>query len=244
MEGLIERYKTAAKNHGFRWDTFGEQGPYPLFSLTKRSAGIKPRIYLSSGIHGDEPAPPLTLLHLLESGFFSDQATWFICPLLNPQGLILGTRESPAKADLNRAFKEVIEPETRAHVAWLSRQPNFHLTFCVHEDWEAKGFYLYELNPHNKPSLAETMLQAARNHGPIDHSPVIDGREAHLGIIRPDTNPENRELWPESIYLLARHHSGIHYTLETASAFELTQRVETMAAVISAATHAFKRVRA
>ena len=46
------------------------------------------------------------------------------------------------------------------------------------------------------------MLQAARNHGPIDHSPVIDGREAHLGIIRPDTNPENRELWPESLSLI------------------------------------------
>jgi len=240
LMGLIERFKVSAVNQGFRVEIFGQQGHFPLIALTKRSTGLKPRIYLSAGIHGDEPAPPLTLLRLLESGFFGSQATWFICPVLNPEGLKLGTRESPSKADLNRAFKLPIEPETQAHVHWLKRQPNFNLTLCVHEDWEAKGFYLYELNPNNKPSLADIMLCAAKDYSPIDLSPLIDGREANQGIIHTDPNPANRDLWPESIYLIAKHYAGLHYTLETASGFPLTQRLNTMVAVIRAAISSLK----
>ncbi|HZP61719.1 MAG TPA: succinylglutamate desuccinylase, partial [Opitutaceae bacterium] len=47
---------------GFRVEKFGEVAGFPLFSLTKRTPGPRPRIYLSAGIHGDEPAPPLALL--------------------------------------------------------------------------------------------------------------------------------------------------------------------------------------
>jgi len=134
VSGLIERYKHAAPKHGFSLEIFGHQGAYPLIGLRKRSTGVKPRIYLSSGIHGDEPASALTLLYLLERGFFDSKAGWFLCPVLNPEGLKLGTRESPNKADLNRAYKIPSEPETKAHVNWLKRQPNFNLSICLHED--------------------------------------------------------------------------------------------------------------
>ena len=53
--------------------------------------------------------------------------------------------------------------EIRAHAAWLRNQPNFDVTLCIHEDWESKGFYLYELNPTGRPTLADAMIAAVQS---------------------------------------------------------------------------------
>jgi protein MpaA len=95
---------------------------------------------------------------------------------------------------------------------------------CVHEDWESAGFYLYELNPDKRPSLAEPMIAAVSQVCPIDHSPLIEGREAKGGIIRPLLDPFEREKWPESIYLQV-HHTRLSYTIETPSALALDTRI-------------------
>jgi hypothetical protein len=87
--------------------------------------------------------------------------------------------------DLNRDYRHLQSPEVRAHINWLQRQPPFDLSLCLHEDWEAAGFYVYELNPDHKPSFAEKIIEAAATACPIDPSPVIEGRPAQNGIIRP-----------------------------------------------------------
>jgi len=236
---ILEQFTTLAPKQGFRVETFGRVADFPLVALTKRTPGPRPRVYLSAGIHGDEPAPPWALLQLVELGVLDDRCTWFVCPLLNPTGFIHLARENHAKVDLNRDYKALQTAETRAHVAWLQRQPGFDLVVCVHEDWEARGFYLYELNPDQKPSLAHPMLAAARALGPIESATVIDGREiAEPGIIRPISDPVLRETWPEAIYL-RQHHSRLNYTIETASHQPLEQRVATHVAVLRAALDAF-----
>lgn len=235
------RFAEAARGAGFRAEPFGTIGDYPLIAYTKRSPGRHPRVYFSSGIHGDEPAPPWALLRLMQEGFFDARCTWFICPLLNPTGFLLRIRENLDGIDLNRDYKSPQSAEVKAHVAWLQHQPNFDLIVCLHEDWESKGFYLYELNPLNRPTLANAMIDAARAHGPIEMDAVIDGREsAEPGIIRPVSNPLLRELWPEAIYL-RDHHGPLDYTIETASAQPLEQRITTQCAVLRAALAAFLR---
>jgi hypothetical protein len=221
---LAERLVSAGAKAGFRSETFGEAGGWPLIALTKRTPGPRPRIYLSAGIHGDEPAAPLALLSLIESGAFDRRAVWFICPMLNPVGLARGTRENALGTDLNRDYRHLESPEVRAHVRWLGSQPNFNLAVCVHEDWESSGFYLYELNREGRASLAEPMIAAVSSVCPIDLSPLIEGREAKGGIIRPSGNPFEREQWPESIYLQA-HHTQLSYTIESPSAQALDVRV-------------------
>ena len=42
------------------------------------------------------------------------------------------------------------------------------------------------------PSLAEEMVEAVRPVCPIDHSTLIDGRDAQDGIIRPNLDPSSR----------------------------------------------------
>jgi len=232
---LAGRFEASAAAAGFRIERFGEIERCPLIALTRRTAGPLPRVYVSSGIHGDEPAAPLALLAMIEAGVFDRRAVWFLCPLLNPVGLARGTRENADGLDLNRGYRDAQAAEIQAHIAWLQRQPNFDLTLCLHEDWEAKGFYLYELNPGQRPSLAEAMIEAVRPVCPIDESETIDGRPAQGGIIRPAADPLLREKWPESIYLRANHHAGIHYTLESPSAFPLEQRTAALRTAVETA---------
>jgi protein MpaA len=234
FEPLAAGFGAAAHAAGFRVEKFGETPSGPLLALTKRTAGPRPRIYLSAGIHGDEPAPPLALLKLLERGFFDARAIWFICPLLNPVGLARGTRENANGIDLNRDYRNPASAEIRAHVAWLQRQPRFDLALVVHEDWEAKGFYLYELNRTQQPSLAEPILEAVRATCPIELAEQIDGFPASGGIIRPEGDPTKREMWPESIYLHA-HHTRLSYGFETPSTLPLEQRITTLCTAIETA---------
>jgi hypothetical protein len=231
---LAGRFAAAGAAAGFHLERFGEIASVPLLALTRRTAGPRPRIYLSAGIHGDEPAPPLALLALLEAGIFDPRATWFLCPLLNPSGFARGTRENAAGVDLNRDYRDPKSGEIQAHVAWLQRQPNFDLTLCLHEDWEATGFYLYELNPRGRRSLAEPVVAAVSASFPIDPSEQIDGRPAKEGIVRPGGNPLARELWPEAIYLSARH-TSLSYTFETPSALPLDRRIAAQRTAVAAA---------
>ena len=90
---VAARFIAAAPAAGFRVEPFGATMSGPLIALTRRTPGLRPRIYLSAGIHGDEPAPPLTLLEMLEAGRFDTRANWFICPLLNPNGLARGVED-------------------------------------------------------------------------------------------------------------------------------------------------------
>jgi hypothetical protein len=231
---IAARFDAVARANGFRVGKFGEIAGFPLLALTKRTPGPRPRIYLSAGIHGDEPAPPLALLRLLERGVFDARAVWFLCPLLNPVGLARGTRENANGLDLNRDYRNPSTVEVRAHIAWLQCQPRFDLALIVHEDWESKGFYLYELNRTQQPGLAEPILEAARAVCPIELAEQIDGRPARGGIIRPEGDPVKREVWPESIYLHA-HHTHLSYGLETPSALPLEQRIATHCAAIETA---------
>ena len=231
---VAARFAAAGPAAGFLVEHFGETAAGPLIALTKRTPGPRPRIYLSAGIHGDEPAPPLALLEMLEAGRFDSRANWFLCPMLNPNGLAAGVRENRDGLDLNRDYKDLQSAETRAHVGWLRRQPNFVVTLSVHEDWESTGFYLYELNPGQRPSLAEPIIAAVTPVCAIDLSPLIDGRESKGGILRPVSDPLLREHWPESIYLRA-HHTTQTYTLESPSAFPLAQRLAAHRAALETA---------
>lgn len=186
-------------------------------------------------MHGDEPAPPLALLNLMQDGFFDDRADWFVCPVLNPTGLQRGTRENNEPRDLNRDYKDCLSVEIKAHTAWLEKQPAFDLTLCLHEDWESTGFYLYELNPTGRPTMAPQLLEAVKPIIPIEAAAVIDGRDIdEPGIIRPVSDPLLRDSWPEAIYLRHRH-TTLSYTIETPSALPIEQRIAAQIAVVKTA---------
>lgn len=187
------------------------------------------RLYISSGIHGDEPAGPLAVRELIREDYWPDGVDAWLCPCLNPTGFLLNRRENAGGYDLNRQYLHLEAAETKAHVAWLRRTPAFDVTLSLHEDWESAGFYLYELNLDSRPSLAETIIKRVAQVCPIDPSSEIEGRPAVNGIIRPSLDPMRLQ-WPES-YWLVKHKTRYAYTLEAPSDFPLATRV---AALVSA----------
>jgi len=119
-------------------------------------------------------------------------------------------------------------------MAWLKAQPDFDLCLCLHEDWESQGFYVYELNPDNRPSLAQAIVDRVADVCPVDPSEIIEGRPAHKGIIRPSVDPRSRPQWPEAFFLLT-HKTRLSYTLEAPSDFPLATRVAALVAAVRAA---------
>ena len=232
---LVARCGRVASAEGFRTESIGQCDGVPLVAFTRRATGARPRVYLSAGVHGDEPAPPLAIMELLEKGALSDRINWFIIPMLNPTGFRHNRRENESGIDLNRDYLQPESTEVRAHVKWLQRQPRFDLALCLHEDWEVEGFYLYELNPSQEVSLAHQIRSAAAQHLPIEEAEIIDGRPIdEKGIIRPESDPALRDTWPEAIYL-REHHTNLCYTFETPSGRDLATRVNTQFAAVNTA---------
>jgi predicted deacylase len=237
---VLRDIRAHAHRLGWRADLMSAESGIELLAFSRPplgNAAWTPRIYVSSGIHGDEPAGPLAIQRLFQMDAFPPHAWFWCCPCLNPTGFVRGTREAASGHDLNRDYRHRETPEVRAHVAWLQRQPMFDAAFCLHEDWEADGFYVYELNPTDQPSLAKVIVDAVREVCPIDLSTRIDGREAHGAVIRPCLDPVTRPEWPEAFYLI-QNKTRLSYTLEAASDYALHVRVCALEAGLRAAFNA------
>ena len=224
IQQILHEIQSAALKHGWRQDCFLKSEESCLLAYHRASGGARKRIYISAGIHGDEPAGPLAVRELVLQNSWPDGVDVWLCPCLNPTGFAMNRRENARGLDLNRQYLHSEADETKAHVLWLEQQPRFDVALCLHEDWEAHGFYVYELNPDNQPSFAEEMIRRVSEVCPIDRSPVIEGREAHEGVIRPSDDPRSRPQWPEAFYLLT-HKTRLSYTLEAPSDYPMPVRV-------------------
>jgi murein peptide amidase A len=230
LQALQHEIRLLALKFGWQNDCFLNTDQYDLhayhqlFKPTRTAIQIPKRLYISAGMHGDEPAGPRAVLELMMENEWPEGIEVWLCPCLNPTGLASNQRENAQGLDLNRQYLSLRAEETRAHVAWLEQQPAFDFTLCLHEDWEAHGFYVYELNPDNRPSLAEEIVRRVAHVCPIDPSPLIEGRDARQGIIRPSSAPFSRFDWPEAFYLI-HHKTRLSYTLEAPSDFPLTTRI-------------------
>jgi predicted deacylase len=239
IRAVLRDVEVAARQYGWASEIIHESGEFKLFTLHHQPISIRNpqspiRIYISTGIHGDEPAGPLAALRLLQENQWPANVELWFCPCLNPMGFVLNRRENDKGIDLNRQYRHLEAAETRAHIAWLERQPQFDLCLCLHEDWESHGFYVYELNPENRPSLAEAIIARIAEVCPIDPSEIIEDRPARGGIIRPNLDPHTRPQWAEAFYLIVNK-TRLSYTLEAPSDFPLTTRVNALVAGVNAA---------
>jgi predicted deacylase len=234
---VLSDCSVAAQAHGWNHQSIAVAPKPNLLTFTRdssQSTHASKRLYLSAGIHGDEPAGPLAIRQLLQENQWPDGLGIWACPCLNPTGFLLNRRENEDGTDLNRDYLQPTAKETVAHMAWLEAQPNFDLCLCLHEDWESHGFYVYELNPDNQASLSEQIVKSVAQVCPIDRSEIIETRPAQNGIIRPSVDPRSRPQWPEAFYLI-NHKTRLSYTLEAPSDFPLPIRVSALVAGVRAA---------
>lgn len=230
----------AADRTGWHRDFSTVAGGADLLAYRRRAVAAKKTLYLSAGIHGDEPAGPLAIATLLAENVWPDTVDIWLCPCLNPSGLQLNTRENALGVDLNRDYRHLLAPEVEAHIGWLRNQPDFDVTICLHEDWEANGFYLYEVNPDRRPSFAKQIVQSVDPLCPIETAATVDGWELKEGIIRPDIDPLQREQWPEALFLIMNK-TRLAYTLEAASDFAMQTRVQVLVSGVRTVLHELAR---
>jgi protein MpaA len=238
VDQLLIDLRNAATAADFEAHTYGQIDDWPLYGFIRLGTDrSNPQpIYISSGIHGDEPAGPLALLQLLQSDALPRDHDIFLCPVMNPSGLAAGTREAAHGIDLNRDYTDFSSVETAAHRDWcLQHIQTLDLALHLHEDWEAQGFYLYELNLENHPSRSPAILKAVEAHLPIETARLIDDSPARGGIIRAKELPDIPEGLPEALYFY-KQFGGINHTLETPSSLPLQKRVAAMKAAVLAAT--------
>ena len=226
----------AREAEGQGWEAvpmvLGDGTRLPAFQRLSRKA--RGNVYISTGIHGDEPAGPLAALELLKENPWPDDLNIWLVACLNPKGFALSRREDETGVDLNRDYRTLKAEAVRAHVKWLNERPRFDISLLLHEDWESNGFYLYELNPELRPSVAEAVVRTVKEVCPIDMSPLIEGREAKDGIICANPDLLKRADWPEAFYLV-HHKTTLSYTLEAPSDFPLRTRIQALTVGVKAA---------
>ena len=231
---FLTDFRAAACGAGFAENLLENFDAGPM--LTWERQGDGPRIYLSAGMHGDEPAGPLALLELMRAGFFSTTFDWSLCPALNLSGLMACTRENAAGVDLNRDYWLRSTREVAVHAAWLEKNPVPDLFISLHEDWESTGFYFYEINlGDDQPGRAEAILAAVEPCFPREAGPIIDGHDSRApGWIYHAAEPDLPEGWPEAIFL-AKLGCPVSFTFETPSHAAIEARIAAHVAAVRAA---------
>jgi hypothetical protein len=206
------------------------KAPVRLYSVFNRS-GFKYKVFLSGGIHGNEPAGVETLALFIES-LARDPAlygnvSFEIVPLINPWGWAHDVRFNRDGIDINRDLAPQRSQEARMMAGYL-KQGRYDLMIDHHEDPSASGFYLYQ---YAMPSqeLSRQAIAAVRAGGlPVE-------QDVSMVILRTDDGLIDAPMWG-LWYMLATgqigvpnysrlYNSGNVYTIETATRLNYEDRL-------------------
>lgn len=204
---------------------YAEESGYPLMLLESRIQNPgAPSFYVSAGIHGDEPASVEGLIRWAGDDL-AKLAGWNlqIFPCLNPWGLERNIRFDSEGRDLNRCYNKRSVPQISAQLSAM-RGWKFDLALMLHEDYDARGFYLYEI-AGVRPYWGEEICNGLSEFGSPDPRHAIDGHRAKQGVIRRRVHPQLLKGHPEA-FRLHFHHAKRTFTFESPSEDFLVQRVK------------------
>jgi hypothetical protein len=114
IESFYDKLLNVCKEKDFSVKMLGKIGkkyPYPIYFLD-RDIRSGPKILVSSGFHGNEPAGPwgiVSFLMELDLKFISNIDVSFL-PLVNPTGFVANVRDNEDGHDVNRGY---MVPENR-----------------------------------------------------------------------------------------------------------------------------------
>ena len=221
---LAKRWKRIAGKARYEIDPIAVVSGYPILVLSPaRPIEGWPWLYVSAGIHGDEAAGTEGLIRWAEERTRVLRGNnCFIAPCLNPWGLVNNSRTCERGRDLNRLFRARRPPPEVAALKGRLRGHTFEVALTLHEDYDARGTYLYELRGA-LPQWGEDLLALTSKYLPVDSRGTVEGRRSVRGLIRRRVVPADMEFWPEAIYL-AEYHAKRTFTLETPSEFDIDRR--------------------
>lgn len=234
---LIQRWRMLARETGCKVRTLCTVDGLPVIVIESAAAQSgAPAAYLSSGVHGDEPGSAWGLLMWAEKHARElKSGSFLIAPCLNPVGLTLNTRADHRGIDINRRFHDAEDAICGPWQRWITGKA-MRFGLCLHEDYDAQGIYLYELNHARQTKGHDVIDKCSRVIAP-DPRTNIDGQRARGGVIRRRTMPTHLPGMPEAIELHVRG-CPVTMTFETPSEFDLDRRVRAQVRFIEAAVEA------
>lgn len=198
---------------------------YPWFVVERTVTRRAPTVFLTGGMHGEEPAGVEGVLRWLESDRWKKYpVNWLVLPCINPYGWERNYRRNRQRRDINRQFRERTDTPEAELIKRLVKGRRFLFSMEFHEDVDATGFYLYELR-RQPPYIGESILDAVARITPINRDAVIDGNQSTgHGLIRREAAGnllQTRRRWPMAFHLF-RHctdhilgsESAIHVSLD------------------------------
>ena len=236
---LVARWREVAREAGIPLRVLARAGKHTLYFLKSPALANSGGIYMSAAIHGDEPAASEALIVWAEKNTRRlAKLPLLIFPALNPHGLIHNTRTDADGIDLNRLFHLDDHPVIAA-LKRIVAPHQFEIALMLHEDYDAEGYYAYEVK-RDPPFLGERLLKAAARFIPIEPRAEIDGRSAKAGVIRRrfQRSVFLKMGYPEAIWL-HEFHARRSLTVEAPSEFALERRVQAHCAVIDECVRLF-----
>lgn len=244
-ESLRARWRALIGPCALSEHTLSHQQGMPV--LAYRTAGYDPEagresaenVYLCAGVHGDEPAAVWGLLEWAEEHAARlRELQALIFPCFNPWGLVNNRRHDEEDRDLNRLFHRDDIP---LMAAWreMVGTTGYRLALHLHEDYDARGIYLYELSQLSA-EVGEDSLRAAESIIPREPRGEVDGSVFVNGLLRRGDDilrVVEEDLaggYPEAIWVYLKHAQAA-LTFETPSEYSLWRRVRAQRRFIDAA---------
>jgi hypothetical protein len=205
------------------------------YQLASRRDISECQLYLSAGIHGDEPAGTEGLYVWANKNWkILSKIQVVIYPCLNPWGLMANSRFTSNGKDLNRQWDKG-EDASITEIMKRTSGAQFSLAVNLHEDYDAHGIYLYEPPTGKKrDDLASQILDSGSEYIPIDSRKKIEGRWARGGIIRPAPSSLPKEGLPEAAFL-QESRADRTFVFETPSELDLRVRIQAQVAMLEKA---------
>jgi len=208
-ERLVARLDALSRRDGIEVDDVYviRRSGYALpFFVVRTGPNDIRRICISAGVHGDEPAGVEAVLSYLERPLPQQGVGIVALPCVNPIGFIAGTRTNDLGVDLNRTFGQPHAPLEAEIVRAALEGERFDCALDLHEDTEARGFYVYEHVRGDVRSRCAAIVAAVRAIGlPISDAPTVEGRPLVDGCVTPAEEALSPLVGFFSIYQFDRH---------------------------------------
>lgn len=204
-----------------------------------------PRVLISGGVHGDEPAGVYAVLDFLreEADCYADRLNMTLLPCINPSGFEANRRKTMNGKDLNRLFgTENDQLEIRSVEEYLDRlRTRFRITLDCHEDGPTDemaeegvmtedtppGCYMYENMVDHNRRIGRVLIHALPSSVEVCTAPIVYDDINDRGVIaypEASRNPFYAKGTSFDAYLL-NHWTDHSLTMETSMLWPMEKRI-------------------
>src|SRR3989338_194375 len=258
LESIVKRRKrTEIKDLG---SIAYDDSVYPLKAVIVNSQQQDAmNIFLSGGVHGDEPAGVYALLNFLKTEIRNYRDFNFvIVPCINPIGYEMDRRTNGAFIDINRDFRNA---PVAMEVLYLKRflkkcKRNYVFAMDMHENdvneltegyrlrENPREFYLYEVSPTKDTSIGNNIIEALKDQGvQVTRRRKIYNEKCSGGLIwsrgRKDRNYSDKHTLEGYI----QEYATYAFTTETPTCWSIKKRIDTQLKVLKAALNEARTIR-